>query len=148
MIQSPTKYVTQIRKQGGKGGMCVCVCVCFAFQAAKCERPSNAAAFQMTVSVTKGHHLEERVSHEIFSRGKLPFFPPPSLAQRSSYVECQRRRRVNHITLHSIRGRHEPRQPTASIWWHHCDIQNQISSTLCSVMQQQCIWTCWERTGV
>lgn len=94
MTQSPTKYVTQIRKQGGKGGMCVCVCVCFAFQAAKCERPSRAAAFQMTVSVTKGHHLEERVSHEIFSRGKLPFFffPPSSLAQRSSYVEHRRKR--------------------------------------------------------
>lgn len=40
MTQSPTKYVTQIRKHGGKGkgGMCVCVCVCSAFQAAKCER--------------------------------------------------------------------------------------------------------------
>lgn len=50
MAQSPTKYVTQIRKQGegGKkrGEECVCVClrVCFAFQV-NVERLSNAAAF-------------------------------------------------------------------------------------------------------
>lgn len=111
--------------------MCVCICVCFAFQAANAEHCLMQLHFKWLCP--PGHHVEARVSHEIFSRGKLQhnFFIKE---RESSCMEHQRRR--HYIILQSIRGRHEPHQPIACIWWHHYESQNQISSTLCSVIQQ------------
>lgn len=105
--------------------------------------PSNAAAFQMTYSavVTKGHHLEERVSHETFSRGKLRHYFFIQKALVSSVREGD-----DYITLRSIRGRHEPHQPTVYIWWYHYDSWNQIRSTLCSVIEQYAL-NSYERAG-
>lgn len=75
----------------------------------------------------KGHHLEERVSHEILSRGKPLHYFFIQCGAGSSCAEHQRRRRAHYITLGAIRGRHEP---TVCIWWHHYDSWSPVHYVL------------------
>ena len=65
MTQSPTKYVTQIRKQEEKEE-CVSVSVCaLHFKLVNVNIVQCSCA--SSVAVTEDHHLVEGVSREIFS---------------------------------------------------------------------------------
>ncbi len=86
----PQSMWPRLESRGKRRNVCLRLCV-LCISSYQMWTLSNAAAFQMTCSavVTKGHHLEERVSHEIFSRGKLRhyFFPSRKLSCRASEKE-------------------------------------------------------------
>lgn len=123
----PQSMWPRLESRGKRRNVCLRLCV-LCISSCQMWTLSNAAAFQMTASVTEGHHLEERVSHEIFSRGKPQHHFFIRSGTESSYIEHW----LHYVTLGSIRGRHEPHQPTVSIWWHHYDSWNQTSSTYLS----------------
>lgn len=137
----PQSMWPRLESRGEKGGMCVCVCVCFAFQAGKTWTPSNAAAF------LHGKHCflylwpkrppsgGQHTTQNIFKRKTAAwflFFHPVSHRELLHGASERRTTPLHYITLGSMRGRHEPLQPTVCIWWHHYDSWNHTPSTLCT----------------
>lgn len=78
MTQSPTEYVTQIRKQGEEEE-CVCLCT-FHFRRPNVKIVKRGCTWN--VCVTEAGHLEERQSREEVA-GCQGFFPS-SLARKAS----------------------------------------------------------------
>lgn len=112
----PQSMWPRLESRGKRGNVCLYLCVlCIS----SCQQwtLSNAAALQATVSaITRTPSRGNGVTWNIIKTQTAGVF----------FFGLAQKLRIYYIIFWSIRGRHEPHQPIACIWWHHYDRPNQI----------------------